>query len=176
LKRAAQQKVAEAAAEIAAAESHQGKVALEGRAPNEELVAAFAEARRHLALLKEEARAIPAKVALGELHPDAARLDPERKRIMDAVRISAYNAETALCRMLRPHYRRAEDEARTLAQEIYADAGDIEVMGDRLVVRLEPLSAPNRTRALAALCGELTATETAYPGTGLTLVYEVKMR
>jgi transposase len=173
-KKAAAKKVKETAAEIAAAEAHQGKVALDGRAPNDELVAAFAEARRHLALLKEEARAIPAKVALGELHPDAARLDPERKRIMDAVRISAYNAETALCRMLRPHYRRAEDEARTLAQEIYADAGDIEVMGDRLVVRLEPLSAPHRTRALAALCGELTATETAYPGTDLTLVYEVK--
>ena len=120
-KKAAAKKVKAAAQEIAAAESHQGKVALDGLAPNDELVAAFAEAYRHLALLKEEARALPAKVPLGDLHQDAARLDPERKRILDAVRISAYNAETALCRMLRPHYRRAEDEARTLAQEIYAN-------------------------------------------------------
>ena len=41
---------------------------------------------------------------------------------------------------------------------------------------LEPPSAPHRTRALAALCEELTASETTYPGTDLTLVYEVKQR
>ena len=119
---------------------------------------------------------VPARVALGEVHPEAARLDPERKRILDAVRLSAYNAETTLCRMLRPHYSRAEDEARALAQEIYRAPGDIEVVSGRLVVRLEPLSAPHRTRALAALCEELTASETTYPGTDLTVVYEVKER
>lgn len=40
--------------------------------------------------------------------------------------------------------------------------------------RINPLSAPRRTRALAALCENLTATETTYPGTDLTLVYTVK--
>jgi hypothetical protein len=35
------------------------------------------------------------------------------------------------------------------------------------------VSAPRRTRALAALCADLTATETTYPGTDLTLVYTV---
>ena len=33
--------------------------------------------------------------------------------------------------------------------------------------------APRRTRAMAALCEELTATEILYPGTNLTLVYSV---
>lgn len=51
---------------------------------------------------------------------------------------------------------------------------DMEIIGDELHVRLNPLSAPRRTRALAALCAELTATETPYPGTELTLVYGVK--
>ena len=111
---------------------------------------------------------------LKDVHPKAARLDPERKRICDAIRISAYNAETTLARMLRPHFARAQDEARTLAQEIYVTPGDIEVLGDRLEVRLEPLSAPHRTRALSALCDELTASETTYPGTELTLVFSVK--
>jgi hypothetical protein len=41
-------------------------------------------------------------------------------------------------------------------------------------VRLHPLSAPRRTRALAALTDQLTATQTTYhPGTDLTLVYTV---
>jgi len=36
------------------------------------------------------------------------------------------------------------------------------------------LSAPRRTRPIAALCQELTATKTIYPGTDLILVYSVK--
>jgi hypothetical protein len=41
-------------------------------------------------------------------------------------------------------------------------------------VRIHPLSAPRRTRALAGLCADLNATRTPYPGTDLTLVYSVK--
>lgn len=91
-----------------------------------------------------------AKVPLGEVHPEAARLEPEAKRICDAISISAYDAETTLARMLRPHFARAKDEARTLAQEICAAPAGIEVVGKRLEVRIEPLSDPRRTRALAA--------------------------
>jgi hypothetical protein len=44
-----------------------------------------------------------------------------------------------------------------------------------LHVRLDPLSAPCRTRALAAFCEQLsTAPAATYPGTTLTLHYEVK--
>ena len=39
---------------------------------------------------------------------------------------------------------------------------------------MDALTAPRRSRALAGLCEDLTATETAYPGTHLTLVYSVK--
>lgn len=165
-----------ARAELAAAEAEQGRQALGQIAPDAEIEHAFAQARSHVVALEQAAREIAAKVPLSSLHPEAARLDPERKRICDAIRISTYNAETILARMLAPHYRRAEDEARTLLQEIYSDPGDIEVVGGRLVVRLEPLSAPHRTRALAALCEELTASETTYPGSELTLAYEVKQR
>jgi hypothetical protein len=41
-------------------------------------------------------------------------------------------------------------------------------------VRLDPLTAPRRTRALAVLCAQLNDTQTRYPGTTLTLRYEVK--
>ena len=52
--------------------------------------------------------------------------------------------------------------------------GPYEVIGSTLCVRLDPLSAPRRTRALAGLCEELTASETTYLGTDLTLRYSVK--
>ena len=76
--------------------------------------------------------------------------------------------------MLTPHYARADDEARTLLREAFRAPADIEVVGDQLHVRLAPPSAPRRSRAIAGLCRELTATKTPYPGTNLTLVYSLK--
>ena len=52
--------------------------------------------------------------------------------------------------------------------------GDLQIIGDILHVRLDPASAPRRSRALAAFCTELTDTATRYPGTDLTLAYSVK--
>lgn len=88
--------------------------------------------------------------------------------------MATYNAESALARLLAPHYARAEDEARSLLREVFASPADLEVIGDQLHVRINALSAPRRTKALAGLCADLTATETTYPGTDLTLVYAVK--
>ena len=145
-----------------------------GRRPSHEILDAFADARAEVERLAAAAKAIPAKLPLGEVRPDAVRLAPERKRIHDAIRMATYNAESALARMLAPHYARADDEARSLLREAFRAPADLEIVGDQLHVRLSPLSAPRRTRAIAALCDELTATKTLYPGTKLTLVYSVK--
>lgn len=142
----------------------------DGSAGLEAVEAAKAEIER----LRQEASAIPTRVPLAEVRPGAVRIDVERKRIMDAIRMATYNAESALARLVSPHYARAEDEARSLLHEIFSQSGDLQVQGDHLYVRIRPLSAPRRTRALAALCEELTATETTYPGTELVLVYSVK--
>ena len=138
----------------------------------EELSVKQAEAA--LAELKIRSKTIPAKVALGEVRPQAMRLDDERKRLHDAVRMATWNAEHTLAAALGAHYARAEDEAHSLLAEAFSASADLEVIGDELHVRLEALSAPRRSRAIAALCAELNATETIYPGTELRLVYSVK--
>ncbi|MGH8987485.1 MAG: putative transposase, partial [Acidimicrobiales bacterium] len=175
-RRDAARSVAEARREIAVAQAREGQGALAGLGVDPEVAAAFSEAEAELARREEEKRSLPAKVPLGEARPDAVRLDVERKRIMDAIRMATYNAESGLARLLAPHYARAEDEARSLLREIFSSPGDLEVEGQTLHVRIEPLSAPRRTRALIALCKELTVTKTLYPGTDLTLVYSVKER
>lgn len=88
--------------------------------------------------------------------------------------MSAYNGESALARLLAPHYRSAQDEGRALLREAFHTSGSLEVVDDRLEVRLIPLSAPRRTRALATLCDQLNQTETHYPGTSLVLCYSVQ--
>ncbi|MGH8897389.1 MAG: putative transposase [Egibacteraceae bacterium] len=138
------------------------------------LAAEIAAARTELEALEAKTKATPARAPLSQVRPDARRGDPERKRIHDAARMAVYNAESALARLLTDHYPRAGQEARTLLTEIYTAPADLQIVGDQLHVRINPLSAPRRTRALAGLCAELTATQTVYPGTDLTLVYTVK--
>ena len=173
-RRAADKELQAARRSLAAAQSAQGKAAFSGRPADHELRQAFQGAQAEVDGLAAAARALPAKVALSEARPEMVRLASERKRIMDAIRMAAYNAESALARLLAPHYARADDEARSLLHEMFATSGDMEVRGDELHVTLDSLSAPRRTRAMAALCEELTATKTLYPGTELTLVYAVK--
>lgn len=174
LRRDADRVTAEARRSLAAAQTAQGKAAVGGRRMDRELHEAFAGAQAEVDRLAEAARAIPAKVPLGTARPSAVRLGTERKRIMDAIRMATYNAESALTRMIAPHYARADDEARTVLREVFTSPADLEICGDQLHVRIDPLTAPRRSRALAGLCEVLTATETVYPGTDLTLVYSVK--
>jgi len=176
-RRDADRVVRETRAALGDAEAAEGRAALEGRrikANEAEIGDAFAAARAQLAELEGAARAIPARAPLGDSHPEAARLDAERKRIHDAIRMATYNAESSLARLLAPHYARADDEARSLLREIFASPADLQVKGTQLHVHVNALSAPRRTKALAGLCADLTATETTYPGTDLTLVYAVK--
>lgn len=178
-KRAAAKAVAEAKAAIATADAGYGRAAKAGvtgevAKAHAELGNAIDGAKCHLAELEATAKATAAKAPLGDSHPEARRLDPERKRIFDAIRMATYNAESALARLLGPHYARAEDEARSFLREVYNSPADLEVTDGKLHVHINPLSAPRRSRALAALCNDLTATETNYPGTDLVLVYSVK--
>jgi hypothetical protein len=137
---------------------------------SEPVDAAYAE----LGAAQANAADTPARLPLGDVAPGTVRLDTETKLITHAIRMAAYNTETALARALQGHYSRADDEAYALIREALTGAGDIEPAGNELRVRLEPLSAPRRTRALAALCQQLSTTGTRYPGTSLTLRYEVK--
>ena len=43
--------------------------------------------------------------------------------------MSAYNSESALARLLRPHYSRSEHEGRALLREAFTLPGDLQIVG-----------------------------------------------
>jgi transposase len=131
-------------------------------------------ARARLEAAQAAAKATPARIPLSQHNPGQVRLETETKLITHAIRMAACNAETILARALHGHYARAQDEAFALIREALTASGDITPGDGVLRVRLDPLTAPRRTRALAALCQQLNTTRTRYPGTTLTLRYEVK--
>jgi hypothetical protein len=185
-KKAAAARVRRAEAAAGAAEASRDTSLLELRSPApgqaalltnqqvNELNAPVQAAHDELEAAEAAAAATPARVRLGDLAPDMVRLDAETKQITHAIRMAACNAETILARALDGHYARARDEAYALIREALATPGDIHPGPGQLLVRLDPLTAPRRTQAMAALCEQLNHAECTYPGTGLALRYEVK--
>ena len=131
-------------------------------------------AYRELGKADTAAAATPSRVPLGTLAPDMMLQEAEVKQITHAIRMAAYNAETTLARALDGRYARAGDEAYALIREALTASGDICPGPGQLLIRLDPLTAPRRTQALAALCDQLNQTASRYPGTDLVLHYEVK--
>ena len=71
-------------------------------------------------------------------------------------------------------FARAGDEAYALSREALTASGDICPGNSELLIRLDPLTAPRRTQAMAALCDHLSQAHARYSGTDLVLCYEVK--
>lgn len=119
--------------------------------------------------------ALPRRIPLQQLPGQPVmKLAPERKHLTNLLKMVAYQAESDLLRAVAPHYRRADDEGRTLIQSALASAADLDVTATELQVILAPLSSPHRTRAIAALCAELNQSATLFPGSQLRLHYAVR--
>ncbi len=135
--------------------------------------AVWAAVQRALRVAKRRDR-IPKRVPVGNTTDQPIiKLATARKHLSNLLKMVAYQAESELVRAVAPHYKRAQDEGRTLIQTALASAADIAVTPTELLVTLTPLSSPHRTRAIAALCEKLTATRTVFPGTRLRLCYAV---
>ena len=67
---------------------------------------------------------LPQRIPVGQVvDGDVVKLAAERKHLTDVVKMVAYQAETDLVRQVGPNDRRADDEARTLAQSMLAKRG-----------------------------------------------------
>ena len=133
------------------------------------------EHRTRLEELKKARRATPYHVSLGEL-PEGERfeqLKPTRKHFLDTIRLIAYRAETALVLLARESMARLDD-ARALVRQLFTSSVDLspDEEAKTLTVRVHRFATAAHDTVLEHLCGELTATETLFPGTKLRLIFE----
>jgi transposase len=128
------------------------------------------KARARVSRLFEKRRNVPERVEVRELNErTVVKLAMERKHLTDIIKMVAYQAESDLVALLRPHYARVDQEGRTLLHELFAVAGDIRVADNELNITLAPLSSPHRTQAAQALCEILDKTATIFPGSRLRI-------
>jgi hypothetical protein len=125
--------------------------------------------------LEARRKKVPKRVPVQSVSSEpVVKLAPEIQHLTNIVKMVAYQAESDLFRAVAPHYRRADDEGRTLIQSAMAGSADLEVTQTELRVTLAPLSSPHRTRAIAALCETLNQSNTAFPGSALRLHFAVR--
>ena len=76
-----------------------------------------------------------------------------------------------VCRQTMSH----PDEVRSLLRAIYDGEADLLVdsKNKTLTVQLHHIANPMSSRTIQQLCEELTATETIFPGTELTMIYKM---
>ena len=97
------------------------------------------------------------------------RLVPGRKRLMDTIRMIAYRAETAMAGLITGPTVDSPD-ARSLLQGLFLNEADIlpDPENEKLNIRVHGASWPAANRTLA-----LTQAEIKYPGTELTMTFEL---
>jgi hypothetical protein len=133
------------------------------------------KARARVSRLFDQRRNVPKRVEVCDLSERAVvKLATERKHLTDIIKMVAYQAESDLIALLRPHYARVDQEGRTLLHELLATAGDIRVSDSELNITLAPLSSPHRTRAAWALCEILDKTATTFPGSRLRIRFAMR--
>ena len=117
----------------------------------------------------------PARVSVQDVTKgEVVRLAPDRKHLTNLIKMVAYQVETDLFERIRPVYRRAEQEGRTLVQSMLTSAADLEVTSTELRVTIAPLSSAHKSRVLRQLCDELNQANAFFPGTRLRLRYGVR--
>ena len=141
-----------------------------------EMIETLAVAEAEAEARKAARDALPQRVTISELSDEerTVGLPALRKRLSDGLKMLAYQLESDLVRVVAPHYARVLDEGRTLIAAAFQSTGDLEVTDTELRITLAPQSSPHRTRAIAAMCRELDATETQFPGTELLVRYAIR--
>jgi len=135
---------------------------------------AILQALKHYTKIEAKRAAVPKRVPVQNVvEGTVIKLAAERKHLTSLIKMVAYQAESDLVRAITPHYKRADDEARTLIQTALASPADIAVVDNELRVTLAPLSSAHRTSAVAVLCNEINRRAARFPGTALRLRFAV---
>jgi len=138
---------------------------------------ALRAARERVESLRERRAALPERVSVAEALGGApvVKLATERKHLTNVLKMLAYQIESDLVELVRPHYARVDDEGRTLIQTALSSTGALAPSHDRLAVTLAPLSSAHRSRVIAAVCDSLNATATPFPGSRQVMHYGVSL-
>jgi hypothetical protein len=121
-----------------------------------EVLASIAVAESAKLLTDQQLDQLPREISFSEAHDgDKLRqLDYEKKRLLDGIKVFAYNIQAEMCRMLLPHYDRQKELLPALSM-IVARAGCVKLEAGRLRVTLRRFKDREINYAARHLCEDL---------------------
>ena len=130
---------------------------------------------QELAEIKSNIREVQKHITWDELpeHQRFKKLPSSQRILMNTVGMIAYRAETIMTDLLRSKTITTTN-ARSILQDLFTTTVDLLPDQDKkeLHVHLHGASTPATNQAIAGLLKEINQTETVFPGTGLTMVFE----
>lgn len=139
-----------------------------------ELDSRMRQLENRLKALKAKQKRTLVRIAVKDVSGEQiVRLSRERKHLSNCIKMVAYQAESDLLALLRPHYARADQEGRTLVSSALQSAADIEIQDNELFITLALLSSAHRTKTITAMCEELNRMKVCFPGTKLRMRFGV---
>jgi len=129
-----------------------------------------------IAEIKEQKKRTDKHLTWAELPEEHqfSRLSTSRKCLADTIKMIAYRAETAMVNFLVDPPRISTTDARMILRNLFNNEANIipDVDAGTLRVVIHGAANPATNRALFALLEQLNQTETIYPGTNLTMIFE----
>ena len=119
---------------------------------------------------------IPAKIKLGDLPEEKryTKLKTESAYFMSTIKMICYRAESAIANLLHNNYGRFTEEKRMFIKNIITTPVDLipDMENNTLTIKLHSLSTPKANELVTDICKILNDSQTIYPGTNLTMIYE----
>jgi len=135
------------------------------------------EVKKQIKQSETDLKQISDRIAVKQLlaKHEIVRLETERKMFTDGIKMICYRAETYLFNLIAPFFSRNNDEGRAFLKSVFQQPADI--IPDReqsiMNVKFHTMSTPRANRALKQLCDAMNYESYVYPGTSITLVFEV---
>lgn len=144
---------------------------------NAELVQQIDDIEQQIEQLLQKRSVMPYKIPVSKMSPENryTKLDQESKHLMNIVKMICYRSETALANLIAPHFARSRDEIRALVKSVIMRSIDLspDYHNNKLVIVLYSLANKRSNEAVGKIINILNQTQTKYPGTELTLFYEI---
>jgi transposase-like protein len=126
-------------------------------------------ARKRIEKLNTQRKALPKRVPATDLE----RTSESCKMVTDAIKMTAYQIESDLIRLIANDYPRVDQEGHKLVVSALQSPADIDILDGELHVTLAAQSSPHRTRVVSKLCERLNREKAVFPGTNLRLRYGI---
>ncbi len=128
--------------------------------------------------LRAQHNQLPDKVAIKELldEDEIIRLETEKKRLTDTIKMTCYRAETELINIIEQNhcFARTMDEGRAFIKNVFQQPADMipNYNEGRLEICFHTMSTRRENKSLQELCDIVNKENFSYPGTKLKLVFK----